>query len=181
MEQAMIEARRSGEPVEATGAGTSTTTLTARPDGTVELTQFAVPTRARIDGQWKALDPTLIRKPDGSIAAKVTTNPVRISPGGTAPLVEMTSGDRAFGLTAPLPLPVPTLSGANATYADVLPGVDLTVRVTAEGGFSHVFVVKNRSAASDPKLATLKMASPAARRPASTSETAGPPTPHPSA
>ncbi|MGC5023074.1 hypothetical protein ACLQ2U_32090, partial [Micromonospora sp. DT47] len=157
IDQAMVEAKRAGKPVEATGAGTSTSTYTAGPDGTVELTQSAVPTRTRVNGQWKDLDPTLVRHADGSITAAVTTNQVRLSPGGTGPLAQMTSGDRALSVTAPLALPAPTLSGPTATYAEVLPGVDLTVRVNGEGSFSHVFVVKSRQAAANPKLAALDL------------------------
>ncbi|SCL32655.1 Concanavalin A-like lectin/glucanases superfamily protein [Micromonospora nigra] len=157
VDSAMAEARRTGKPVEATAAGTATSVVTARPDGTVELTQSATPTRTRVDGKWKDLDPTLTRRPDGSIVPAVTANPVRVSPGGTGPLAEMTSGDRAVSFTAPMPLPAPTLDGATATYREVLPGVDLTVRVTAEGGFSHVFVVKSRKAATQPALATLDL------------------------
>ncbi|MGC5019706.1 LamG-like jellyroll fold domain-containing protein [Micromonospora sp. DT47] len=154
----MVQAKRTGKPVEASAAGTSTSTVTARPDGTIELTQSAVPTRTRVDGKWKDLDPTLVRHPDGTITAAVTTNPIRLSPGGTGPLAAMTSGDRALSVTAPLTLPAPTLSGPTATYAEVLPGVDLTVRVTGEGSFSHVFVVKNRQAAANPQLASLDLA-----------------------
>ncbi|MFC0007276.1 LamG-like jellyroll fold domain-containing protein [Micromonospora siamensis] len=157
VDQALSQAHKSGKPVEAVAARTSTSTFTAQPDGTVELTQSAVPTRTRVDGQWKNLDPTLVRHADGSITAAVTTNPVEVSPGGTGPLAEMTSGDRALAVTAPLTLPAPTLSGPTATYAEVLPGVDLTVRVSAEGAFSHVFVVKNRTAAADPRLASLDL------------------------
>ncbi|MEH0983606.1 LamG-like jellyroll fold domain-containing protein [Micromonospora sp. CPCC 205556] len=157
VDQAMAQAKRTGKPVEATAAGTSTSTFTARPDGTIELTQSAVPTRTRVDGRWKDLDPTLVRQADGSITAAVTTNPIRVSAGGTGPLAEMTSGDRALSVTAPLALPAPTLDGPTATYAEVLPGVDLTVRVTGEGAFSHVFVVKNRTAAANPKLAALDL------------------------
>ncbi|MFG1653765.1 LamG-like jellyroll fold domain-containing protein [Micromonospora sp. NPDC049275] len=157
VDRALVEAKHTGKPVEATGAGTSTSTYTARPDGTIELTQSAVPTRTRVNGAWKNLDPTLVRNADGTISAAVTTNPIRVSAGGSAPLAEMTSGDRALSVTAPLPLPAPTLSGPTATYAEVLPGVDLTVRVTTEGSFSHVFVVKNRQAAADPRLAALDL------------------------
>ncbi|MEU8424364.1 LamG-like jellyroll fold domain-containing protein [Micromonospora sp. NPDC048835] len=158
VERAMVEAKRTGKPVEATGARTSTTTYTARPDGMMELTESAVPTRTRVNGTWKDLDPTLVRNADGSITATVTTNPIRVSAGGGGPLAEMTSGDRALSVTAPLTLPAPTLSGPTATYAEVLPGVDLTVRVDSEGSFSHVFVVKNRQAAANPRLAALDLA-----------------------
>ncbi|MCW3845078.1 hypothetical protein ONA70_33930 [Micromonospora yasonensis] len=157
MDQAMAEAKRTRKPVEATAAGTSTSTVTARPDGTVELTQSATPTRTRVDGQWKNLDPTLVRQADGSITAKVTTNQVRLSPGGTGPLAELTSGDRSLSVSTPMALPAPVLSGPTATYPDVLPDVDLTVRVTSEGAFSHVFVVNNRTAATNPKLAALDL------------------------
>ncbi|MET8356596.1 LamG-like jellyroll fold domain-containing protein [Micromonospora sp. NPDC005171] len=111
-----------------------------------------------MNGEWKPLDPTLVRHSDGSITAKTTTNPIRLSAGGTEPLARMTSGERAMAITAPMALPTPTLSGATATYSEVLPGVDLTVRVGGEGSFSHVFVVKSRQAAANPKLATLDLA-----------------------
>ncbi|MEO3777022.1 LamG-like jellyroll fold domain-containing protein [Micromonospora sp. B11E3] len=158
VDQAMAQARRTGKPVEATAAGSPTATVTARPDGVVQLTQTAVPTRTRVDGQWKTLDPTLVRHPDGSIAPAVSTNPIRLSPGGTGPLARMSSGTRTLAVTAPMALPAPTLSGPTATYPEVLPGVDLTVTATAEGGFSHVFVVKNRRAAANPELATVDLA-----------------------
>ncbi|WP_308194346.1 FG-GAP-like repeat-containing protein [Micromonospora salmantinae] len=155
---AIDTAKRTGRPVEATAAGTPTSTLTARPDGLLELTQSAVPTRKRVDGVWKGLDATLVRQTDGSIIPSVTTNTIRLSPGGTGPMAELTSGDRAVAFTAPMSLPAPTLDGPTAIYREVLPGVDLTVRVTTEGGFSHVFVVKTRQAAAHPQLAALNLA-----------------------
>ncbi|MEV6692208.1 FG-GAP-like repeat-containing protein [Micromonospora sp. NPDC051196] len=123
----------------------------------MELTQTAVPTRKRVGGAWQALDPTLVRQADGRITAAVTTNTVRLSPGGTGPMAELTSGDRVVALTAPIPLPAPTLHGPTAVYREVLPGVDLNVRVTPEGGFSHMFVVKTRQAAAHPQLTALKL------------------------
>ncbi|WP_156313243.1 LamG-like jellyroll fold domain-containing protein [Micromonospora sp. HK10] len=155
VEQALAQARRSGQPVEATAAGTSTSVITARPDGQVQLTQYASPTRTMLDGGWKTLDPTLIRHADGQITPTTTTSQIRLSPGGEGPLAEMVSGDRILNIGAPLPLPAPTLSGPTATYPDVLPDVDLTVTVNREGGFSHIFVVHTPGAAANPKLATL--------------------------
>ncbi|MFY1623793.1 LamG-like jellyroll fold domain-containing protein [Micromonospora sp. WMMD735] len=155
--QAVVEARRTGSPVEATAAGTSTTVVTARPDGQIQLTEHVKPTRTRIDGQWKSLNPNLVRDDDGRITAAVTTNEVRLSPGGNQTLAEMVSGDRALTLGAPAPLPPPTLSGATATYRQVLPDVDLVVTVNTEGSFSHVFVVNTPEAATNSRLANLTL------------------------
>ncbi|KAB1932605.1 hypothetical protein F8271_25145 [Micromonospora sp. ALFpr18c] len=157
VDQAMAQAKRTGKPVEATAAGSPTTTVTANPDGVVELTQSAVPTRTRVAGQWKNLDPTLVRHPDGSITAAVTTTPVRVSAGGAGPFAEMTSGDRHFAMAIAPALPTPILSGPTATYTEVFPGVDLVIRVTGEGSFSHVFVVKNSAAAANPQLASIEL------------------------
>ncbi|MEV4824521.1 LamG-like jellyroll fold domain-containing protein [Micromonospora sp. NPDC049274] len=157
VDEALAEARRSGQPVEATAAGTATSVVTADPNGQVRLTQHATPTRTRVAGRWANLDPTLVERADGSIAPAVTTSQIRISPGGQAPLAEMASGDRTLTVQAPMPLPTPTLSGPTATYANVLPDVDLTVTVNASGGFSHVFVVRTPQAAANPQLATLTL------------------------
>jgi hypothetical protein len=46
-------------------------------------------------------------------------------------------------------------STAYAIRADVLPGTDLVVTATAQGGFSDVFVVHTPAAATDPRLAGL--------------------------
>ncbi|MFC0027955.1 FG-GAP-like repeat-containing protein [Micromonospora chaiyaphumensis] len=157
VEQALAQARRTGQPVEATATGTSTSVVTALPDGQVHLTQHATATRKKVDGSWKPLDATLVRRPDGTITSSVTTNDVALSPGGEAPLAQLTSGDRTFTVDAPMPLPAPTLSGATATYAGVLPDVDLVVTVNRNGGFSHVFVVRTPEAADNPELLTLSL------------------------
>ncbi|HEX8864942.1 MAG TPA: FG-GAP-like repeat-containing protein, partial [Lentzea sp.] len=54
-------------------------------------------------------------------------------------------------------LPRPVLSGAAATYAEVLPGVDLKLTASAQG-FSQLVVVKNREAAKNPKIAKVAFA-----------------------
>ena len=157
VEKALARARRTGKSVEATATGTSTSVVTALPNGQVRLTQHATPMRKMVGGMWKDLDATLVRHPDGSIAPRLTTSEVSISPGGSAPLAELTSGDRTLTVDAPVPLPAPTLSGPTATYRQVLPDVDLVVRVDRNGGFSHVFVVHTPKAAANPALRTLTL------------------------
>ncbi|MFG1652344.1 LamG-like jellyroll fold domain-containing protein [Micromonospora sp. NPDC049275] len=161
IDAALAHAKRTGKQVEATAAGTSTETLTARPDGRLLLSQSAMPSRKRVGDAWKQLDPTLVRRADGAVTPTTTTHDITLSGGGTGPMAHLVSGDRSLTLTAPVALPAPTLAGPTATYADVLPGVDLTATVNAQGGFSHVFVVKNATAAKNPKLATLELATAA--------------------
>ncbi|KPI21666.1 LamG domain protein jellyroll fold domain protein [Actinobacteria bacterium OK006] len=157
-ERASARARKTGKDVGATAATTDSSTLTAHPNGTFTLTQSLVPVRKRVGGVWKKLDPTLHKNPDGSISTAVTSSDLALSGGGTGPLTTMQSRGRSLALTLPLRLPAPTLSGATATYRDVLNGVDLTVTADTQGGFSEVLVVKNAQAAADPALKKLTFA-----------------------
>ncbi|MGC4820208.1 FG-GAP-like repeat-containing protein [Micromonospora sp. DT63] len=161
VDAALAHAKRTGKQVEATAAGTSMEKLTALPNGQLLLSQSAVPTRKRVGTDWKQLDPTLYRRADGAVTAITTTHDITLSGGGSGPMAHLVSGDRSLILTAPVALPAPTLAGPTATYANVLPGVDLTVTVNAQGGFSHVFVVKDAKAAANPKLANLELATTA--------------------
>ncbi|MFD0817336.1 LamG-like jellyroll fold domain-containing protein, partial [Micromonospora zhanjiangensis] len=158
IDQSIAEARRTGKAVEATGANTATSTLTASPDGILTLKQTAFPTRKRVNGAWVDLDATLRRNGDGSVSPAVSTNDLRLSAGGNGPLATMAHGGNAFAMTLPVALPAPSLTGDTATYANVLPGVDLLVTADVEGGFSHVFVVRDATAAGNPALKKLTFA-----------------------
>src|SRR3954471_24823510 len=57
--EALSEARSTGKAVEITASTTATQQSTANPDGTITLTQSALPARKRVDGVWQDLDPTL--------------------------------------------------------------------------------------------------------------------------
>jgi hypothetical protein len=153
--QALAQAKRTGKAVPVTGATTATSTLTANPNGTLTLTEDAVPVRAEVDGTWRALNPDLVRNADGTLSPAVSTSPLALSAGGAGPLATMTDGPYALSVYAPMRLPAPTVSGATATYAGVLPGVDLIVTAEASGGYSEDLRVDNRAAAADPGLASL--------------------------
>jgi len=157
-DQAIVQAKASGQPVAVTAATSPTETVTANPDGTLTLTQAVRPVRKLVGGVWKDLDATLLVDTDGRITPAVATGDLHLSGGGTGPLATMSGGGRSLGLTLPFALPQPTLSGPTATYANVLPDVDLSVTGNTQGGFSEVLIVKNAAAAANPQLSTLTFA-----------------------
>ena len=152
---AIAQARRSGKPVTVASATTAISTLTAHPDGTLTWSESAIPERTYVDGAWHNLDATLVKRADGVISPRYATGGLRLSDGGTAPLATMIHGTDALRITLHTSLPSPTLSGATATYANVAAGVDLVVTANTQGGFSDVFVVKDKAAATSPALANL--------------------------
>ena len=155
--QALARARSTGTAVPVDGSTTATDTVVANPTGTLTLTRSALPVRKRVGGSWVALDPGLRRTADGTVTPTVTTNDLTLSGGGAGPLAKMTVAGRSLALSLPMTLPAPTLSGPTATYAGVLPDVDLQVTADPYGGFSEVLVVHTRAAATDPALTTLRL------------------------
>ncbi|WP_344620718.1 ricin-type beta-trefoil lectin domain protein [Dactylosporangium salmoneum] len=154
---AAAKARLSNQPVELTSVTTPTERTVVNPDGTLTTELNAQPARTRRAGAWVPLDATLLRNADGSYSPAASANPLTISGGGAAALASMTSGDSQVALSWPGALPTPEVSGATATYHDVLRGVDLVVTATEQGGFSHTLVVHDAAAAADPALAKLRM------------------------
>ncbi len=144
--------------MQATAATTAYSTLTAHPNGTFTVDQSLAPVRKRMGGTWTKLDPTLRKNSHGTISPTVSTDELALSAGGKGPLATMVSDGRSLALTLPMALPTPTLSGPTATYANVLPDVDLSVTADAQGGFSEVLTVKNATAAANPALKTLTLA-----------------------
>ncbi|GAU65969.1 hypothetical protein SSP35_02_03380 [Streptomyces sp. NBRC 110611] len=147
---AMDQARRTGKPAEVTSLRTEKQEVVANPSGTLTLTQHAQPVRARKNGRLVPVDATLERA-GSRIAPKATTLKVTFSGGGDTTLATLTEQDRKLSLQWPEKLPEPHLSENEATYPEVLPGVDLKVRATAET-VGQVLVVKNAEAAENPKL-----------------------------
>ena len=154
-DQAQALARKTGKPVAVTGAENSTDSTIANPNGTFTLTSYAQPVRKMVNGTWRNLDATLVKHANGTISPAESSDPLTLSAGGTAPLAQMRSGQDALSLTLPTSLPTPTLAGPTATYHNVLPGVDLAVTATTQGGFSDVYVVRDAKAAANPALDSL--------------------------
>ncbi|MEG3628477.1 LamG-like jellyroll fold domain-containing protein [Streptomyces poriticola] len=127
------------------------------PEGDLETREYLRPVRARVGGEWKAIDTDLARTGDGVVAPKVTTVGLAFSGGGTdVPLVRMNRAGRELALSWPGELPVPELDGATATYRNVLPDVDLRMGAQ-EDGFTQLLVVNSAEAAASPALAELRL------------------------
>ncbi len=139
-------------------ATTESSKVFANPDGTFTQEMNAAPVRAqKDDGTWAPIDSTLVREIDGSVRARNTTAALTLSGGGSGDkLVTLEDDGHKLQLGWPTALPEPRLDGSTATYAGVLPDVDL--KLTAlDSGYTSVLVVKTAEAAQDPALATIRM------------------------
>ncbi|MEU8357453.1 LamG-like jellyroll fold domain-containing protein [Nonomuraea sp. NPDC048882] len=148
-------ARASGKRVEVPEETGPARKVYANPDGTFTAELTAEPVRGRKNGAWAPLDLDLRVTEDGDVAPEVAATPLRLSGGGDGPLVRFGDSAARVELTWPGKLPEPVLDGDTATYREVLPEVDLTVRATPRG-FTHVLVVRTAEAARDPRLAEIR-------------------------
>ena len=148
-------ARAGGKQVEVASETSETTQVLANPDGSWTMTQYLHPVRVKQGTAWAPLDSTLVRRADGTIGPKAAVVDLALNPGGTGsagiPIVQAGTQGKAVGLKWTTDLPKPSLYGDTATYAEVLPGVDLTVKASAQG-YNENLVIKSADAAKNPKL-----------------------------
>jgi len=135
---------------------TQTRQVMAQPDGTFRSSQYLQPVRVKRGGAWVAVDTTLVRRPDAAIGPKASASTAVFSGGGSGPAVTLTHGTQSLAIFWPTALPAPLLHGSAATYANVLPGVDLQLNATS-GAYTEVLVVRDAAAAANPALRSLKM------------------------
>ncbi|MET9884073.1 FG-GAP-like repeat-containing protein [Streptomyces sp. NPDC006430] len=152
---ALAKAKETGQPYELTSARTETSDTWALPTGKWSVKRYGTTVRVRRAGGWVTTDPTLQFAADGKVTPKAAAVQVSFSGGGTGPLLTGVRDGRTLALTWPKALPTPTLAANVATYANVLPDVDLQLKADVEG-FSQLLVVKTAEAAKHPDLATLK-------------------------
>ncbi|MES5823458.1 LamG-like jellyroll fold domain-containing protein [Streptomyces sp. RG80] len=153
---AQAKAAKSGKPVEILSLRDERSTTVANPDGTFTVSEYVQPVRTRKNGEWTDIDTTLVKQKNGTIAPKAALSTMSFSGGGDPTFASIEKDGRALSLDWPGELPKPKLDGSTATYANVLPGVDLKVTASAEG-FSHVLVVKTKKAAVNPELTSLEL------------------------
>lgn len=155
---AQAQAVSDGTSVPVDALTSQTDTVVANPDGSFTTTSAVLPVRVRQDGAWVPVDATLTAGADGAYSPRATPSGVRLSGGGTGPLATLTDpAGHSMSLTMPFALPAPQVSGDTALYASVLPGVDLSVSVTDQGGFSDVLIVHDAQAAADPQVRRLAL------------------------
>ncbi|MEV6979029.1 LamG-like jellyroll fold domain-containing protein [Kitasatospora sp. NPDC093806] len=159
LKAASDRARKEHKPVTVEELTSETSQTVANADGGFTLTNHVQPVRVKRNGSWAGVDATLDRRGDGTLAPKATPSGLTLSGGGAGPLATLTDAKgRSLSLTFPLALPAPTVSGDSATYGDVLPGVDLKVIASDQGGLREVLVVRDAAAAANPALKSLKVA-----------------------
>ncbi|WIX85509.1 LamG-like jellyroll fold domain-containing protein [Amycolatopsis sp. DG1A-15b] len=173
-------ARAGGKPVEVASETTETSQTMANPDGSWTMTQYVHPVRVKQAGAWTPVDATLVRRADGTVGPKAVTIDVKLNPGGTGsagvPIVQAGQDGKEVGLNWTSDLPAPALTGDTATYAEVLPGVDLTVKAAPEG-FTENLVIKTPEAAKNPKLREIPFGLHTRNTTVSVAEGQGPGTP----
>jgi hypothetical protein len=155
---ALVSAAACARSVVVGGSQSEYTQVVAQPDGRLTFESAVVPQRARrADGSWAPVDLNLRVGADRLIRPGASVADVAFSGGGDGPLVSLTRSGRSLRLSWPSALPAPTVNGDSATYANVLPDVDLVVRAT-HTGFTHVLVVRTAAAAANPRVRTLSFA-----------------------
>jgi hypothetical protein len=151
------QAKASGQPVEVLSQRTERNQVFAQPNGTFKLEQTVEPVRVRRGTGWVDVDTTVRGRADGRVEPAATVTPTVYSGGGTAPMAEFGVEAERLAFRWPTALPVPTLDGDKAIYAEVLPGVDLQLE-TFKQGFGYALLVKNRAAAQNPALREIRLA-----------------------
>ncbi|MCM2578665.1 LamG-like jellyroll fold domain-containing protein [Streptomyces meridianus] len=152
--EAQAKAARTGKKVEVLALRNEHSTTEANPDGTFTTTQYVQPVRTRKGGRWTDIDTTLVEQKNGGFAPKAALTAMSFSGGGDRTFAVIEKDGRSLSFGWQKKLPKPEIEGSSATYANVIPDVDLKVTASAEG-FSHVLVVKNAEAAAHPALARI--------------------------
>ncbi|MEV1286103.1 LamG-like jellyroll fold domain-containing protein [Micromonospora sp. NPDC049679] len=154
--EAVLAAAALNQPVEVLAFRDEYRDVFAQPDGTLIANDHAHPVRVIQGDTWVPTDATLVRNTDGTITPRAALIGMRVSSGGSDPLMVVRRDDQVMTLTWPYALPAPVLTGDQALYPEVFKDVDLVVNVTVEG-FSHVIVLKTPEAANTPELQGLKL------------------------
>ncbi|MET8700030.1 ricin-type beta-trefoil lectin domain protein [Kitasatospora sp. NPDC004723] len=157
MFDAISRAKATGKPAVVDFMTTESSKTVANPDGTLSTTDNAQPVRLKRDGAWTDIDASLRANPDGSLSPAASPTAVTFSGGGSGAMATVATADgKELSVGAPFVLPKPSVDGGTATYANVLPGVDLQLTALEVGGWRDVIVVHTPEAAASPALKSLR-------------------------
>ncbi|MGK5442000.1 LamG-like jellyroll fold domain-containing protein [Micromonospora sp. URMC 105] len=154
--EALLAAKALNQSVEVLAERSEYRDVFAQPDGTLVANEHTQAVRVLQNDAWVPADATLVAQPDGTYAPTAALLNMRLSNGGTTPLMVAERDSRVMTLTWPNPLPTPTVNGDQLVYPGVFQDVDLVAFVTVEG-FSHVLVLKTPEAANLPELQNLRL------------------------
>lgn len=154
--EAIVAAAELDQPVEVLSQRGEYRDVFAQPDGTLIANEYNQAVRVLQGETWVPADATLVAQPDGTFAPTAALLDMRLSGGGSTPLMVAERDSRIMTLTWPNPLPTPVPNGDQLVYPEVFPDVDLVANVTVEG-FSHVLVLKTPDAANLPELQNLQL------------------------
>lgn len=140
---------------------TPTEQTVAHPDGTFTRTVNAEPARMQTATGWQDISTDLVQATvNGQAVLKPRMTPVDVTlaRGGST---QMASVDDKRGHVVKQswpfdPLPEPVVAGNTATYASVLPGVDL-IQVSHKTGVSQVLKIATAEAAKDPRVVQMRI------------------------
>ena len=141
--EAVAQAAESGQPVLATAETTESSSVVANPDGTLTATLGAGPLQEpdpESETGWSPIDLTL-EHTGGTYAPAVSAADTAFSDGGSGDLATLDDGARTYTESWDGSLPTPAVSGDTATYANVLPNVDLVLHAQTSG-FEQSFVLQ---------------------------------------
>lgn len=159
LEVALAEAKKTGKDVPVPSLTDEFGTTVATPAGRLRQERHLDAQRMkRGDGSWTALDDTLVKRADGTLAPVAASENLVISGGGGSTLTTMTTKDgKQLTVGSPFPgaLPAPTVSGNSALFAGIAPDTDLKVTATKLGGYSTVLVLHTPAAAANPAVRSL--------------------------
>jgi hypothetical protein len=134
-EAARVIAMRYHHRVAVSAETTSTSQVSALPDGSMQLVSSALPVRVSQSGKWVPISTKLAHTKDGWLTPAASATPVMFAPGGSHVLARVQTAKGAW-VTEMWPdgtLPTPKVVGSSALYQGVFPGVDLELTATASG------------------------------------------------
>lgn len=139
---------------------TPTEQTVAHPDGSFTRTVNVEPVRMQTATGWQDISTDLVQATVNGqpvLKPKMTPVDVTLARGGST---QMASIDDKRGHVVKQswpfdPLPEPVVSGNTATYASVLPGVDL-IQVSHKTGVSQVLKIATAQAAKDPRVVQMR-------------------------